>query len=250
MALSIKKLLVSQPKPETGKSPYFDIAERYGVDIDFRPFIKVEALTAKEFRKQRIVIPDYSAVIFTARTAVDHFFHLCKELRIVVPEAMKYFCMTEAIAVYLQKYTVYRKRKIFFGATGKTDDLINLIVKHPKEKYLLPASDIHKDDISEALTEKKIPCKTAIMYRTVCSEFSKDESFDYDMLVFFSPTGVRALKENLPDFEQGNIKIAAFGPATAKEVKDQGLRLDLEAPSAQHPSMTGALRAYLEEQKK
>ncbi|ETK11944.1 uroporphyrinogen-III synthase, partial [Tannerella sp. oral taxon BU063 isolate Cell 8/11] len=167
MALSIKKLLVSQPKPETGKSPYFDIAERYGVDIDFRPFIKVEALTAKEFRKQRIVIPDYSAVIFTARTAVDHFFHLCKELRIVVPEAMKYFCMTEAIAVYLQKYTVYRKRKIFFGATGKTDDLINLIVKHPKEKYLLPASDIHKDDISEALTEKKIPCKTAIMYRTV-----------------------------------------------------------------------------------
>ena len=183
MALSIKKLLVSQPKPETGKSPYFDIAERYGVDIDFRPFIKVEALTAKEFRKQRIVIPDYSAVIFTARTAVDHFFHLCKELRIVVPEAMKYFCMTEAIAVYLQKYTVYRKRKIFFGATGKTDDLINLIVKHPKEKYLLPASDIHKDDISEALTEKKIPCKTAIMYRTVCSEFSKDESFDYDVLI-------------------------------------------------------------------
>ena len=211
MALSIKKLLVSQPKPETGKSPYFDIAERYGVDIDFRPFIKVEALTAKEFRKQRIVIPDYSAVIFTARTAVDHFFHLCKELRIVVPEAMKYFCMTEAIAVYLQKYTVYRKRKIFFGATGKTDDLINLIVKHPKEKYLLPASDIHKDDISEALTEKKIPCKTAIMYRTVCSEFSKDESFDYDMLVFFSPSGISSLMKNFPQFKQDDIRIGCFG---------------------------------------
>ena len=250
MALSIKKLLVSQPKPETGKSPYFDIAERYGVDIDFRPFIKVEPLTAKEFRQQRIAIPDYSAVIFTARTAVDHFFHLCKELRVVVPETMKYFCMTEAIAVYLQKYTVYRKRKIFFGATGKTDDLINLIVKHPKEKYLLPASDIHKDDISEALTEKKIPCKTAIMYRTVCSEFSKDESFDYDMLVFFSPTGVKALKENIPNFEQGDIKIAAFGPATAKEVEAQGLRLDLQAPSKEYPSMTGALRAFLEKEKK
>ena len=250
MALSIKKLLVSQPKPETGKSPYFDIAERYGVDIDFRPFIKVEALTAKEFRKQRIVIPDYSAVIFTARTAVDHFFHLCKELRIVVPEAMKYFCMTEAIAVYLQKYTVYRKRKIFFGATGKTDDLINLIVKHPKEKYLLPVSDIHKDDIFEALTEKNIPCKTAVMYRTVSNEFSKDESLDYDMLVFFSPTGVKALKENIPNFEQGDIKIAAFGPATAKEVEAQGLRLDLQAPSKEYPSMTGALRAFLEKEKK
>ena len=248
MALSIKKLLVSQPKPETGKSPYFDIAERYGVDIDFRPFIKVEALTAKEFRKQRIVIPDYSAVIFTARTAVDHFFHLCKELRIVVPEAMKYFCMTESIAVYLQKYTVYRKRKIFFGATGKTDDLINLIVKHPKEKYLLPASDIHKDDISEALTEKKIPCKTAIMYRTVCSEFSKDESFDYDMLVFFSPSGISSLMKNFPQFKQDDIRIGCFGATTAKAALEAGLRLDIEAPTPEAPSMTAALEQYLKKQ--
>ena len=230
MALSIKKLLVSQPKPETGKSPYFDIAERYGVDIDFRPFIKVEALTAKEFRKQRIVIPDYSAVIFTARTAVDHFFHLCKELRIVVPEAMKYFCMTEAIAVYLQKYTVYRKRKIFFGATGKTDDLINLIVKHP------------------ALTEKKVPCKTAIMYRTVCSEFSKDESFDYDMLVFFSPSGISSLMKNFPQFKQDDIRIGCFGATTAKAALEAGLRLDIEAPTPEAPSMTAALEQYLKKQ--
>ena len=248
MALSIKKLLVSQPKPETGKSPYFDIAERYGVDIDFRPFIKVEPLTAKEFRQQRIAIPDYSAVIFTARTAVDHFFHLCKELRVVVPETMKYFCMTEAIAVYLQKYTVYRKRKIFFGSTGKIDDLLTLIIKHPKEKYLLPASDIHKDDIATALAAKKIVCKTAVMYRTVSNDFSKDESFDYDMLVFFSPSGISSLMKNFPQFKQDGIRIGCFGSTTAKAAIDAGLRLDIEAPTPEAPSMTAALEQYLKKE--
>ena len=138
MALNIKKLLVSQPKPASEKSPYFDIAEKYGVEIDFRPFIKVEALSSKEFRQQRISILDYTAVIFTARTAIDHFFHLCEELRVTIPETMKYFCMTEAIAVYLQKYIVYRKRKIFFGQTGKPEDLVTVIAKHAKEKYLVP----------------------------------------------------------------------------------------------------------------
>ena len=209
-------------------------------------------MTAKEFRQQRVAILDYSAVIFTARTAIDHFFRLCKEMRITVPETMKYFCVIETIALYIQKYTQYRKRKIFFGNSGKIDNLIPTMVKHKDEKYLVPLSSVHTHSIGTMLTNNKLKHKECVMYRTISNDLTEEEkkTFDYDMLVFFSPTGVRALKENLPDFEQGNIKIAAFGPATAKEVKDQGLRLDLEAPSAKYPSMTGALRAFLEEQKK
>ena len=163
MALSIKKLLVSQPKPTSEKSPYFDIAEKYGVEINFRPFIKVEPLSSKEFRQQKVSILDYTAVVFTAKTAIDHFFHLCEELRVTIPETMKYFCMTEAIAVYLQKYIVYRKRKIFFSQVGKQDDLVNIIAKHAKEKYLVPVSDVHKDDLRKMLEAKKIIFKEAIM---------------------------------------------------------------------------------------
>ena len=210
MALSIKKLLVSQPKPTSEKSPYFDIAEKYGVDIDFRPFIKVEPLTAKEFRQQRVAILDYSAVIFTARTAIDHFFRLCKEMRITVPETMKYFCMTETIAVYLQKYIIYRKRKVFYGQSGKMDDLITIIGKHSKEKYLLPVSDIHKDDLTTVLDTKKIAYKTAVMYRTVSNEFDKDEKFDYDMLVFFSPSGITSLMKNFPNNRVTKAHFPAF----------------------------------------
>ena len=177
MALNIKKLLVSQPKPASEKSPYFEIAEKYGVEIDFRPFIKVEPLSAKEFRQQRISILDHSAVIFTARTAIDHFFLLCEVLRVTIPETMKYFCMTEAIAVYLQKYIVYRKRKIFYG-NGKVEDLVTIIGKHAKEKYLAPVSDVHKDDLFGFLDVKKINYTKAIMYRTVSNDFAKDEKFD------------------------------------------------------------------------
>ncbi len=248
MALNIKKLLVSQPKPASEKSPYFDIAEKYGVEIDFRPFIKVEALSSKEFRGQRISILDHTAVIFTARTAIDHFFHLCEELRVTVPETMKYFCMTEAIAVYLQKYIVYRKRKIFFGLNGKLEDLVTVVAKHPKEKYLVPVSDVHKDDLLSMLEAKKINFTKAVMYRTVSNEFSKDEKFDYDMLVFFSPSGISSLLKNFPDFKQEDIKIGCFGPTTAKAVKDAGLRLDVEAPTPEAPSMTAALELYLKKQ--
>jgi uroporphyrinogen-III synthase len=248
MALSIKKLLVSQPKPASEKSPYFHIAEKYGVEIDFRPFIKVEPLTAKEFRQQRISILDYTAVIFTARTAIDHFFHLCEELRIPIPETMKYFCMTEAIAVYLQKYIVYRKRKIFYGQTGKPEDLLAVIAKHSKEKYLMPMSDVHKDDLINLLNTKKIQYKTSVMYRTVSTEFSKDEKFDYDMLLFFSPAGISSLLKNFPDFRQENIKIGCFGPSTAKAALDAGLRLDVEAPTPEAPSMTAALELFLKKE--
>jgi len=248
MALSIKKVLVSQPKPATEKSPYFDIAERYGVEIDFRPFIKVEPLSSKEFRQQKVSILDHSAVIFTARTAIDHFFRLCEELRIAVPENMKYFCMTEAIAVYLQKYIVYRKRKIFFGQTGKIEDLITVIAKHSKEKYLVPLSDVHKDDLLSVLATKKIDFTEAVMYRTVSNDFAEDETFDYDMLVFFSPSGIMSLLKNFPDFKQDDVKIGCFGPTTAKAVRDAGLRLDIEAPSPEAPSMTAALELYLKKE--
>lgn len=250
MALNIKKLLVSQPKPASEKSPYFDIAAKYGVQIDFRPFIKVEPLSSKEFRQQKISILDHSAVVFTAKTAIDHFFHLCEELRVTIPETMKYFCMTEAIAVYLQKYIIYRKRKIFYGQSGKMDDLVTIIVKHPKETYLIPVSDIHKDDLISILETKKINFKTAVMYRTVSNDFTEEEKFDYDMLVFFSPSGIASLLKNFPNFDQKDIKIGCFGPTTAKAVKDAGLRLDVEAPSAEAPSMTAALELYLKKQLK
>lgn len=248
MALSIKKLLVSQPKPTSEKSPYFDIAKKYGMEIDFRPFIKVEPLTAKEFRQQRISVLDFSAIIFTARTAIDHFFHLCEELRVAIPETMKYFCMTEAIAVYLQKYIVYRKRKVFFSQTGKMEDLVTIIAKHSKENYLIPVSDVHKDDLMSLLDTKKIQYTKAIMYRTVSNDFSKDEKFDYDMLVFFSPSGISSLLKNFPEFSQQDIKIGCFGPSTAKAALDAGLRLDIEAPTPEAPSMTAALELYLKKE--
>lgn len=250
MALNIKKLLVSQPKPASEKSPYFDIAEKYGVHIDFRPFIKVEPLSSKEFRQQKVSILDHTAVIFTARTAIDHFFHLCEELRVNIPETMKYFCMTEAIAVYLQKYIVYRKRKIFYGQSGKMEDLVTVIAKHSKESYLVPVSDVHKDDLLMILETKKINHTKAVMYRTVSNDFSSDEAFDYDMLVFFSPAGITSLLKNFPNFEQQDIKIGCFGPTTAKAVKDAGLRLDVEAPTPEAPSMTAALELYLKKQLK
>lgn len=248
MALNIKRLLVSQPKPTSEKSPYFDLAEKYGVEIEFRPFIKVEPLTSKEFRQQRISILDYSAVVFTARTGIDHFFRLCEELRVTIPETMKYFCMSESIAVYLQKYIVYRKRKIFFGASGKLDDLITIIAKHPKEKYLVPVSDVHKDDLRLKLEAKKIDFTEAVMYRTVSNDFKADENFDYDMLVFFSPAGISSLLKNFPNFNQKDIRIGCFGPTTAKAVKDAGLRLDVEAPTPEAPSMTAALEQYLKKE--
>lgn len=248
MALNIKRLLVSQPKPTSEKSPYFDLAEKYGVEIEFRPFIKVEPLSSKEFRQQRISILDYSAVVFTARTGIDHFFRLCEELRVTIPETMKYFCISESIAVYLQKYIVYRKRKIFFGASGKLDDLVTIIAKHPKEKYLVPVSDVHKDDLKLKLETKKIDFTEAVMYRTVSNDFKADESFDYDMLVFFSPAGISSLLKNFPNFNQKDIRIGCFGPTTAKAVKDAGLRLDVEAPTPEAPSMTAALEQYLKKE--
>ena len=246
----IKKILVSQPKPSSERSPYFDIAEKYGVELVFRPFIKVEGITAKEFREQKVSILDHTAIVFTSRHAIDHFFTLAKELRVTIPEDMKYFCVTETISLYIQKYVQYRKRKVFFGTTGKIDDLIPTMVKHKQEKYLVPMSDVHNDNVAKMLDAKKLHHRECVMYRTVSNDFTPEEikTFDYDMLVFFSPSGIESLTKNFPDFKQGDIAIATFGPATAKAVKDAGLRLDLEAPSEKYPSMTGALQDYLQKQ--
>jgi len=241
----IKKILVSQPKPSSEKSPYYDIAERLNVEIVFRPFIKVQGITPKEFRAQKISILEHSAVVFTSRHAIDHFFTLCKEMRIVVPEDMKYFCITETVALYIQKYVQYRKRKIFFGETGKIDDLIPMMVKHKNEKYFIPISDVHTSQFGELLDAKKIVHTEGIMYRTVSNDFTKDEPFDYDLLIFFSPSGIQALLKNFPDFKQNDISIGTFGPATAKAVREAGLRLDLEAPSPEYPSITAAIAAYV-----
>ena len=243
----IKKILVSQPRPSSEKSPYFDIAERFGLELVFRPFIKVEGLTAREFRAQKVNILDYTAVVFTSRHAIDHFFTLAKELRVTIPEDMKYFCVTETIALYIQKYVQYRKRKVFYGATGRVDDLLPTMVKHKTEKYLVPMSDVHNDSLTQLLDSKKLQHKECVMYKTVSNDFTEDEvkNFDYDMLLFFSPAGIESLCKNFPNFDQGKIAIGTFGPATAKAVKDAGLRLDLEAPTEKYPSMTGALQHYL-----
>ena len=243
----IKKILISQPKPSSEKSPYYDIANRFDVELVFRPFIKVEGMSAKEFRTQKVNILDYTAVIFTSRHAIDHFFTLAKELRINIPEDMKYFCVTETIALYIQKYVQYRKRKVFFGSTGRIDDLLPTMVKHKTEKYLVPMSDVHNDSISKLLDSKKLNHCECVMYKTVSNDFTPEEveNFDYDMLIFFSPSGIEALTKNFPEFNQGEIAIATFGPATAKAAKEAGLRLDIEAPNEKYPSMTGALQHYL-----
>lgn len=245
--MEIKKILVSQPKPSSDKSPYYSISEKYGVDIVFRPFIKVESVSPKEFRQQKVSILDYTAVVFTSRHAVDHFFSLSKDLRVTIPETMKYFCVTESVALYIQKYVQYRKRKVFFGKTGKMDDLVPLMVKHKTERFFVPLSDVHSDAIGKMLDAHKLQHKEAVMYRTVSNDFAEGEAFDYDMVIFFSPSGVQALQKNFPKFEQGKTIFATFGPATAKSVQDAGFRLDLAAPTKEAPSMTAALDNFLKE---
>lgn len=247
--MKIKSILVSQPKPSTAKSPYFELAEKNNIKIDFRPFIQVEGISAKEFRQTRIHILDHTAVIFTSRTAIDHFFRISQELRLTIPDTMKYFCISEATAYYLQKYIVYRKRKIFYG-NGKFSDLVALMKKHKEEKFLVPLSDIHKQEIPELLDKGGFNYTKAILYRTVGSDLSDLRDVNYDILVFFSPSGIKSLFQNFPDFTQNNTCIACFGPTTAQAVRDAGLRLDIEAPTAQAPSMTMALEQFIKKMNK
>ncbi len=248
--MKVKKILVSQPQPSSEKSPYFDICTRYGVEMVFRPFVKVEGLSAKEFRQAKVNLADFTAVIFTSRTAVDHFFRLCEEMRVKVPDTMRYFCTTESIALYLQKYIVYRKRKISFGKTGKLDDpqLLAALDKNNKEKFLFPISDVHKEQLS-VLEDHNLDVTKAVMYRTVSNDFQPGEELDYDMLIIFSPAGVSSLKKNFPDFDQTEkqVYIGTLGAATAAAVKDAGLRLDFQAPSSVARSMPEAIDIFLAE---
>ena len=245
--MSIKKILVSQPRPTSEKSPYFDLEKKYGVEVVFRPFIKVEGLTSREFRQSKINVPDYSAIILTARTAIDHFFRLCKELRYNVPDTLKYFCVSETIAHYLQKYVIYRKRKIFYSETGLMEDLIPIIAKHHKETYLMPVSDVHNDK-AVVLDNNKVKYVKAVMYRTVSNDFKPGEKLDYDMLVFFTPAGIKSYTTNFPDYMERNVTIAAMGQTTLEAAEKAGIKVDVTI-SPEAPSMASAIEQYLKKEK-
>jgi len=243
--VEIKKILVSQPKPTDPKSAYYRIAERYGVELVFRPFIKVEGLSAKEFRQQKINILDYSAIIFTAKGAINHFFRLCDDLRITMPETMKYFCTTEQIAYYLQHFITYRKRKVFKGTNGKLDGLTAYFQRHNGERFLQIVSDVHKEEDSKILDDLGLQHSKAIMYRTVSNDFKPDEPRDYDGMLFFSPAGIDSLLKNYPDIHERKVFIGTLGAPAAKAVIKAGLELSFQAPTPETPSMTSALELFL-----
>lgn len=245
----IKKILVSQPKPTSEKSPYFEIEAKQNVEFTFHPFIKIEGLTSREFRQQKVQILEHTAIVFNSRHAIDFFFTLCKEMRVALPEDMKYFAISETVSLYIQKYVQYRKRKVFFGSTGKWEDLVTVMAKHKAEKYLVPLSDVHNDEVAASLDAKKLKHTECVMYRTVSNDFPKDKPFDFDMIVLFTPAGVESLLKNFPDFNQGETRLACFGPATRKAMEDAGLRCDLSAPTPRAKSMTAAIEMYIDEQK-
>lgn len=240
----VKSILVTQPKPESEKSPYYDLAKKCNVKVDFREFIHVEGVSATDFRRDRINILDYSAVIFTSRNAADHYFRMCQEMRITVPESMKYFCISESTAYYLQKYVIFRKRKIFHGKQTFAD-MMDVIKKHKDDKFLLPCTDIANVEGAELLEKAKIRYAKAVIYKTVCSDLSDLANVNYDVIVFFSPSGVKSLFQNFPDFKQNLTRIAAFGATTAKAVEDANLYVDIKAPNPLAPSMTMALEQYI-----
>lgn len=242
--MKIKNILVTQPAPTDEKSPYFSLAKKYNLRIDFRPFIKIEPVPGQEFRQERITILDHTAIVLTSRNAVDHFFRMCKELRVTVPETMKYFCVSESVAYYVQKYIIYRKRKVFIGKQS-FGDLMDVIKKHKEERFLVPSSDIQKQEIPQLLDKAGVNYTNAVFYRTVASDLSDLKDIRYDMLVFFSPGGIESLRKNFPEYMQAEAVMAAFGPTTAKAVRDAGFRLDIEAPMPEAPSMTGAIEHYL-----
>ena len=247
--MKIKSILVTQPEPTTLKSPYSDLAESTSVKIDFRPFVQVEGVSAKEFRQTRIHINDFSAIIFNSRTAIDHFFRLAQELRVTIPDTMKYFCISESVAFYLQKYIVYRKRKIFHS-NGVLPDLVDIMKKHKEEKFLVLLSDIHSQEIPRMLDKGGFQYTPAVLYRTVSSDLRDLKDINYDILVFFSPSGIKSLLSNFPDFKQNDTKIACFGTATAQAVREAGLVADIEAPTPEAPSMTMALEQYIKNMNK
>lgn len=249
LELAIKSILVSQPKPEGDKSPYYDLADKYKIKIDFRPFIKVVGVDLKEFRSQKVNLPDFTGIILTSKVAADHFFRIAEETRYEIPDDLKYFCISEAVALYLQKFVAYRKRKIFFGKQT-IEQLTDVMKKHKDEKFLLPCTDILRDNIPLTLEEQKIEFQKVILYKTVASDLSDLEEVKYDMLVFFSPGGIESLFKNFPGFKQEKTAIAAFGSTTAQAVVKNNLRLDLHAPQPNAPSMVGAIELFIKDRLK
>jgi len=247
--MKVKTILVSQPEPKVENSPYFELIEKQKVKIDFRPFIHVEGVPNKEVRAQKVDLNDYTAIILTSRNSVDHFFRIAEEMRYKVPDTLKYFCLSEAVAFYLQKYVVYRKRKIYVGQKSFSE-LSPVIKKYKNEKFLLPCSDALKSEIPEILDSLKVKWKRATFYRTVISDLSDLKDVYYDILVFFSPSGIKSLFENFPDFKQNETRIAVFGSTTLKEAEEMGLRIDIQAPTPETPSMTMALDKYITETNK
>jgi uroporphyrinogen-III synthase len=240
----VKSVLISQPEPTDKNSPYHQLAQKYNLKISFKPFIEVQPVTAKEFRRQKINLLEHTAIIFTSQKAIDNFFAILKELKIEFPPETKYFCITPMTANYLQRYIAVRKRKVFTGKRTASD-MFDLFKKHKNEKYLFPCSDIHRDDIPSYMSKNNIKLTKAVIYNTVAADMKSINPEDYDLIAFFSPSGVNSLKTNFPDFKQNKTRIAAFGPTTAKAVIDNGLKLDIEAPMPNAPSMTGAIELYV-----
>jgi len=243
--MKVKTILVSQPEPSSDKSPYSRLKEKHKLTVNFRPFIHVEGVSGKEVRQQKIDFNNFQNIILTSRNAVDHFFRLCKEMRYTVPDTTKYFCQSEAVAYYLQKYVVYRKRKIYVG-TRSIKDLESTFKKFGKENYLFPTSDLLKPEVPEFLDQLKINWKRAILYRTVVSDLSDLRDVYYDILVFFSPSGIESLFKNFPDFKQNNTRIAVYGNSTTQAAEQAGLKINIMAPTPETPSMTMAIEKYVE----
>jgi uroporphyrinogen-III synthase len=242
----IKTVLITQPRPESDKSPYFQLEKKYNIVLDFCPFILVEGISAKDFRLQKVDITDHSAVIFNSRNAIDHFFRICEELKIKISPEMKYFCITESIALYLQKFILYRKRKIFFGLDGTVNSMLDVITKHKsKEKYFVPVNDICRNEILECLIKNNLEYSEAVLYKTVCNDVKSILQKAHDMIVFFTPGGVKSLFENQPKFTQNGTLLGAFGPITTKAVEDAGLNLQIKAPMPNAPSMVSAIDLFL-----
>lgn len=242
--IKIKTILITQQDPGSEKNPYVDLAKKYKLKVDYRPFVHVAGISGQDFRQDRIDFADHPSVLFTSRNAVDHYFRLAKELRVTVPDATKYFCLSEAIAFYLQKYTQFRKRKIFYG-NGTFGELMEFVKKHKSDKFMLPCSDMLKPSIPEILDKDGINYSKAVMYKTVCSDLSDLADVKYDMLVFFSPSDIESLFKNFPKFKQNTTKIAVFGQTTAQAVENAKLRIDVMAPNPKAPSMSKAIELFI-----
>ena len=247
---SVNRVLITQPKPLTDKSPYYDLAKKYGLEIDFHPFIMVDGIEGREFRKQKIDVAEYTAIVFASRKAIDNFFRICEELKIKVSQDMKYFCSTEAVALYLQKFILYRKRKVFFSADGSIEGLQEVIAKHKNnEKFIVPTSDTGKNEIAQYLADEGANFVEATLFRTVANDISPVMKNSYDVILFYSPNSVQTLFDNIPTYKQNGTMIGAFGPTTSKAIEDAGLTLNIKAPAPNAPSMIAALEQFLDKRK-